>query len=141
MTNRLAGARPGHEVPLFVEHRVIGQVALVVNAPHFPACAHGGGVVEVDAFIDKTHDGNATLRSLGHLAQRNLVVGHKARFEEQVFRWVARDGQLREHREVGTALFGAAKGVDDHLDVAAEVTDNGVQLTEGDAQPRHESRA
>ena len=104
----------------------------MVNAPNLPAGAHGGGVVKVDAFVDKTHDGHATLRSLGHLGQRNLVVGHKPRFEEQVFRWVAGDGKFREHGEVGSALFGAAEGVDDHLDVAAEVTDNGVQLTEGD---------
>ena len=113
----------------------------MVNAPDLASGAYGGGVVKVDALVDKTHDGDATLRSLGHLGQCNLVVGHKARFEEQVLRWVARDGQFREHGEVGTALFGAAEGIDDPLDVAAEVTDHRVQLTECDTQPRHEFRA
>ena len=104
----------------------------MVNAPNLASGAYGGGVVKVDAFVHKTHDGHATLRSLGHLGQCNLVVGHKPRFEEQVFRWVARDGKFREHGEIGAAFFRAAKGIDDHLDVAAEVTDYRVQLTECD---------
>ena len=134
-----AGA--GHEVALFVEDGVIGQVDLVVDAPHLATCAHCGRVVEVDALIDKADDGCAALCSLGHLGKSNLVVGHEPRLEQEIFRWVTRNGQFGKNREVGFRLLCLPERVDYSFDIAGEVANHHVQLAKGDAQPCHEFRA
>ena len=62
-------ARP--EVPLLVEHAVVGQVALVIGVNDPALLDHRGGVVQaVLAAFDETHDDGLLSTSGGQLLQR-----------------------------------------------------------------------
>src|SRR3712207_8006080 len=52
----------GGEVPGLVEHGVVGQEALVVDAGDVAAGTHGGGVVQVEVGVDEAHHRAAATR-------------------------------------------------------------------------------
>ena len=96
----------GREVPLLVEHGVVRQQPLAVDAGHLPADADGGGVVEVAPGVDEADDGRAPAGAGGHLGQGGAVVGHEPGLEHQVLGGVAGDGQLGEGSQVGPGRLG-----------------------------------
>ena len=63
---------------------------------------------------------------------------NEAIFEEEVFGWIARQGQLREDREVRSLLLGHSPPLLDEGGVAFEVTDLGVDLTNCDTENAHD---
>jgi hypothetical protein len=134
---QLLGARTGTEVPLLVEDRIVGQRLLAVDAVHLAEGADGGGVVEVGGLVDEADHGGAAPRGRGHLVEVGLVVGDEARLQQEILRGVARDGQLPEDGQVGPGLLGHGQGVDDHLGVARQVTDDGVELAQGHTETTH----
>ena len=128
----------GREVALLVEHGVVRQEALAVHTGDLPADADGGGVVQVPAGIDEADDGGAAPGASGDLGQRSPVVGHEPWLQDQVLGRVARDGQLREGGQVGAGGVGGVECLHDAGGVAVQVTDRGVHLAEGDADPAHQ---
>ena len=64
------------------------------------------------------------------LVQRFLRRADEARPQEQVLRWVARDGELWKQDEIGLRAPRLGEGEQDPLAVAVEVADGGVDLRE-----------
>ncbi len=94
---------------------------------------NSGGVVDVDVRVDKADDGRDALDLGGDVSKRLLVVENEGASQQQVFRRVARQGQLRKGNEVGAEVASAAGVLDDLRGVALEVTDRRVDLRERDS--------
>ena len=62
---------------------------------------------------------------------------HERRLQQQVLGRVAGDRQLGEGDQVATIGLGRLHGSDDALDVAVEVADDQVELSQGEAQAGH----
>ena len=133
-----AGGLPAvGEVALFVEHGVVGQVALVVHPAHLAVGAHRGCVPQVSVHVDEPHHRHAPPGVGRHLLQRSAVVGDEAGLEQQVLRRVAGDGQLGEHRQVAPGRLGLVERLGDPRHVVGQVADTGVDLAARDAQAGH----
>jgi hypothetical protein len=128
----------GREVPLFVEHGVVGEQALVVAADDPSLGAHGGGVAQVAVGIGEAHDRHAATRGLRHLLEGSPVVGDEARSKQQVLGWVAGDGELGEDGQVALGGLGIGVRRQDALDVAGEVAHDGVELAQRHPDPEHD---
>ena len=111
----------------------------MVAPDHLALRTQGGGVEQParPVTVDVADDGRASPGGCGHPGEDGLVVGHKGRPPEQVLGWVAGDGQLREHGQVGPALFGGVQGAGDPLRVAVEVAHHGVDLAHGHTHSGH----
>src|SRR5690606_7255463 len=131
------GGLAGGEVALFVEDRVVGQVALVVDGVHPAPGADGGGVVEVAAGVDEPDDHGALAGRGRHPVERPPVVGDEAGLQQQVLGRVAGQRQLGEDGQVAARLLGLPGGAQHALDVAVEVADGRVDLAERDADAGH----
>jgi hypothetical protein len=130
-----SGARS--EITLLVEHAIVGQQALVVDAGHLSSMTHCRRVVQIETSIDEADHRNAIGSGGGNLVQRLEIVVHETRLQQQVFRRIARDGQLGEHRYVGAGLGSTGQRFDNARHVSLQVTDNGVELTRGHPDLRH----
>ena len=137
MRNEADDAGAGGEVALLVEHRVVGQEPLAVDADHPAVGAHRGRVVEVVAGVGEPDDGDARPRAGGHLVDRFAAGPHERRLQQQVLGRVPADGELGEHGEVGTGPFGAVEGVENPERVAVEVAHDRADLAQRDAEPMH----
>ena len=111
----------------------------MVAPDHLALRTQGGGVEQPArrVTVDVADDGRAAPGGCGHPGEDGLVVGHEGRPPEQVLGWVAGDGQLREHGQVGPALFGGVQRRRDPLRVAVEVAHHGVDLARGHAHSGH----
>ena len=112
----------------------------MIGAEHRAVGAHRGRVVEVPAGVDKADDGGAAPRSGRQLGHRRFGVSDKPRPEHQVLRRVAGDGQLREGDQVAPGLLGSTVRVDDPTQVAVEITDGGVELSQPHTKVQHAFR-
>ena len=148
LTDRDTHPGPGHaeergrlvardEPALFVEDAVVGEEAFPVDPGHPPTGADGGGVGQAGAVGGGAHvaDHDGTLpRRRGHLVQGGQVVGHEGGLEEEVLGRIARNGQLRQHAEVGAGRLGTGQRGQHLVNIAREVSDNGIELRSSDAQ-------
>ena len=131
----------GGEVALLVEHAVVGEEALAVDAVDLAVGAHRGRVVEVEAGVDEAHHRHAPAGAGGHPVEGGPVVGDEAGLEQEVLGRVAGDRQLGEHGHVALGDLGPVDGVEDGGGVAVEVAHDQVELAGGDTQARHASEA
>ena len=127
----------GSEVALLVEHRVVRQQALLVDAHDLAARADRGRVVEVTTGVDEPHHGRTPTGAGRHLVEGGAVGGDEARLEDEVLGRVAGDGELGEHGDVAAGGLGLVVGREDALDVAVEVADHRVELTQPEPDARH----
>ncbi len=121
------------EVPLLVEHAVVRQEALAVEAGHAAVRADEARVVEAAVLgvrrPDERDDARGRLRHLpGSLRSRADEGGA----EQEVLRRVARDRELREHDEVGARGARLGDPRDDAVTVPVEVADGRVELSQCD---------
>ena len=128
-----------HEVALLVEHRVVRQQVLAVDAPHLALRAQRRACWPVRRrrglrVPDHRGGGAGTGRDLG---QRLGRVGHEGGPEQQVLGRVAGDRELGERHEVGVDRGGPVVGLEDARLVAVEVTDDEVELRGRDPDARH----
>ena len=130
----------GGEVALLVEHRVVGEMALVIRALHAAAGTHGRRVVEIAAGIDEADDGRTVPRTRRHLLHCDPVGPHEAGLEQKVLRRIPGDGQFWEHGHVAAGALRLAVRGDDAIGIAVEVADDRVQLAKGDADASHTAR-
>ena len=134
----VAGVGALGEVAMLVEHLVVGQLALAVDADDPAVGAHGQRVEELVAGpVDEADEGGAPTGGGGDPVERLEVVGDEARLQQQVLRRVAGDRQLGERHQVAAVGLGRLDRVDEALDVAVEIADHEVELRQGDAQAGH----
>ena len=76
---------PGNEVAPLVEDAVVRKQLLADDGAHFPACAHGGGVVEIAVLFHEADDGRAMARRRRDLLEGEEVALDKTRLEQEVF--------------------------------------------------------
>ena len=69
--------------------------------------------------------------------QLPLATVHESRAQQQVFRRVTRQRQLRCDHQCRAAGMGLARGLGNLLCVAGQVADGGVDLRQRDADLRH----
>ena len=139
------------EVPLLVEHAVVGEEDLVVDggggavmgddgavedaALHFVGERNGaemeGFAVDEVGSAGDNDDASAGAREAFEL---RVGVGEELLLEQQVFRGVAGYGEFGEGDEVGLLLPGLLDKVEHPVGVAAQVADGGVELAEGHAE-------
>ena len=116
------------EVPLFVEHGVVRQQALVVHALHRAERAYSGGVVEVAPGVDEAHDRRAAAGSGRQLLEGLEVVGDEPGLQHQILGGVAGDRQLGEGSDVAARGFGLLECSEDGRQVAIEIADDCIDL-------------
>src|SRR5207244_11707540 len=102
--------------------------------------AHVAGVVQIPTGVDEADDGGALPGLRRHRLQRLEVVGHEARLQQQVLRWVPGDRQLGEDGSIGARRLRFLQGAEYPRHVAVQIAHNGVELAGGDTQPRHDVR-
>ena len=97
------------EVALLVEHRVVRQQLLAVDAVHPPVRAHRGRVVAASpAGSREPDDRGAPAGARRDLLERLAGAGDERRAQQQILGRIAGDRQLGEHDEVGSPAASAA---------------------------------
>ncbi len=124
------GMGAGFEIAPFVEHAVIGQLHLAVfDLDH--AIAHDTRHVVPHAVAHRrvAEDQGHTHRGLRDLLQCTCHAGIAGRPQQQVLRWIAGQGQLRENDDIG--LAAQSRGTIDHAPrIAGDIADDQVELRE-----------
>ncbi len=93
----------------------------------------GGGVVAVAVPLGEADHRDAGAHRRGQAVERLPGGGREGGAQEQVLGRIAGDGELRDERDVGAGPGGVAKRGRDHLGVAVDVTDDRVELCQGDS--------
>ena len=131
----------GHEVPRLVEHVVVGENPLVVDACDPALLAdrdrvlNPGRVTALRCAVGEPDDEGAPAAGLCDRLDRRPAVGHEPRLEHQVLEGVTGDGHLRKDGQV--AVGHLVEDTPDPLDVAFEVAYDRVGLHHGDPHPAH----
>ncbi len=130
-------AMTGREVALFVEHAVVGQVTLAVNADELAVMQHGRGVEEIALTVDETNHGDESLGGGQEAVEGAAVVGDEAGLEQQVLGRIARDRKLGEDDEMSLGGAGLLDSGEHAIDIAGEITDGRVDLSQRNAERTH----
>ena len=122
------------EVALLVEHAVVRQEHLAVDAAHLAVGEHGERVEDVLRVLGEPDQRDGVAHVL-----RDLVQGPPARrqemgLEQQVLGRVAVHGQLREHDQLRARVDAAVQVVADLARVAVDVADGRVHLGQRNPQ-------
>jgi len=89
--------------------------------------------------VDEADDGDEARAGGSGGVEGAPAVLDEARAQEQVFRRVAGDRQLRKRDDVDAGLPGAGGEIGNQPDVTVEVADGGVELGEANAKYAHAS--
>ena len=127
---------PGGKVAVLVEDAVVRQVLLAVDTPQLPSREHGTRIGEVALEERAADEGRDPLGRSGDLVEGRARSPDEARSQEQVLRWVPRDRELGKDDEVGAGGMRLTDRVDDEGAVAGDVTDDRVELGEGEPHAR-----
>ena len=125
------------EVSVLVEHAVVRQVLLVIDAGPAAVVQDRGRVEDVVALVDEAHHGGEAAGGAGDLGQRAQVRLDERRLEEQVLGRVAGDRQLGKGHQAAAERARLLETGADLGDVALEVPDRRVDLGEGDPVAAH----
>ena len=140
MSNSGPASVDGVEVALLVEHRVVRQQLLAVDAEHPAVRADRRRVVEVTARLREADHRRAAPGAGRELVERLGRLRDERRPQQQVLGRVAGDRQLGEDDEIAARGLRLLVGVEDPLGVAVEVADDDVDLG-GSAVPRSRSHS
>ena len=132
------GALAGREDAELVEDAVVGQEVLVVAGPDVSAVQHDEavarlavGVVGADRADDDVQAAHAFVAECGGEPVGRVPCGRpEGRAQREVLDRIAGERHLREDDDVGAALHGAAREIEDLAGVAVKVADAGVDLRE-----------
>ena len=97
------------EVPLLVEHRVVREQVLAVDALHLAVRADRGGVVEVAAGLGEADHRGEPPGARRDLLERLGGLGDERRLQQEVLGRVAGDRELGERDEVAARGVGLAR--------------------------------
>src|SRR5262249_14836447 len=125
------------EVAVLVEHAVVRQVLLVIDAGAAAVVQNGGGVEDVVPLVNESNDDRQSARGLRNRVESAQVGLDECRLEQQVFGRGGRYRQLRERHERATERARPLDAAHDQADVTLEVADCSVDLAQGDAESPH----
>ena len=129
--------RAGDEVARFVEHAVVGETLLVVDAGESAVAGDGGGVTQPLVIVHEAEHGGYVRRGGGYLPRPFEVVPDELRAEHQVLRRVARYRKLREGDEVRAEGARPSDVLDYLLRVAFQIADGRVDLGHRKSERAH----
>ena len=127
---------PGAEQAFFVERAVIGQIMLAGDASDAAAIQQQHGVVEHAVLRPRRADQQrraAVRRGLRQPLHLHLRRFDQRRFQHQIFRRIADDGQFGGDQQIGRR-HQSARG-QYGIGIAGQIAHAGVQLGKGDGQP------
>src|SRR4030095_4382262 len=127
--------RAGREHPLLVEDAVVGELVLPSHLD--TAVGHERhAVVETTRVCPRQPDDQAgTARALAReLIERSRGGADECGSENEILRRITHERKLGADDQVGTPRGSAVAGAFDQRKVAGQVTDLGIQLSEGDGE-------
>jgi hypothetical protein len=131
--------RPRPEVSEFIEDTVIRQEDLMVHI-YDPAVGDQRCRVVYFSISPGIHEANKSRYTRNKAAQPSYfrkVVRDKLRLQDEIFRRVAGQCKLREHRKVRLTPFGPSNDFDYPFSVSGEIAHSGIHLREGEPQKCH----
>jgi hypothetical protein len=129
------------EVALLVEHGIVRQPLLAVDAEDLAVPAHGRSVVELVADALGKSDHRHTLSGARRqLRDRLRRFGDERGFQQKVFGRIARDGQLGKRDEMALRGDCPLVRLEHPLGIADQIAHDGVDLGGGDAEVEHRIR-
>ena len=126
----------GGEVPVLVEHPVVRQEVLPVDALDLALGADEGRIREVTVERRCSDEDDGVRGRARHLVDRLARGVDEPGAQEQILRRVAGDGQLGQHDDVGGGSCRLPDRGHDPLDVPVEVAHDDVELRERDPHLR-----
>ena len=135
-----AGLIAGREVAALVKHLVIGQLALGVGGNHLPFAQHTG---RVKALLHRHRAGAAVAargmpdhdRQVFQVGQgcgdrfHGIITGmNECGTQKQIFGGIAANRQLGGQHQPGAVGIGLARGLDDFLGIARQITHQKIEL-------------
>jgi hypothetical protein len=127
------------EISFFVEHAVVGEVALAVEGSHAPAVEEGGGIGDLARPAGRRPDQAGDVRgdARGKIFQGFLGRPEEPRDQKEVFRRITRQGEFGENDEVGAGVFRSPDVFGDADRVAGQVADRRIDL--GESETEHDT--
>ena len=121
------------EIPLLVEHRVIGELLLAVDRADATVGEHRERVVARTAVaFRKTDDDRRVAHAGGERRELARAGVEKGRTQHEIFRRIPAQRQLGRHDEPRAGALGFTHRRQDRGAVAAEISQHLVQLRDGD---------
>ena len=122
------GAAAGMEVALLVEHAVVRQALLMVDADPLAIDAHRRRIVEVGALVHESHHHGDARGAAGDLFQRGQIATHEVGFEQQIFGGISGNREFGEADEVRAQIARAVNGLADTAGIALQVPHRRIDL-------------
>ena len=127
------------EVALLVEDFVVWQAHLAIGRGALAVFDDSSRVVAGTVVFFRIPDDHGNAVDAGSQVVESPVAGPvEIRAQQQVFRRIAAQRQLRRQQHMSAAGLGLGGALDDAFDVARQITDGGVELGNGDTQ--HETQ-
>ena len=130
------------EVPEIVEYAIIRKIYLVVRRQQFAILGYSSGVKDVTLAIDKPDDGRNVASPADNFFELNQIGIDELRLQQQIFRGIARERQLRKRDNLRAHLTRAVDPIQNLLGVSFDVADDDINLCHRQTQLRrvfHES--
>jgi len=109
----------------------------VIGAHLLAVVEHAGGVEDVVALVDVADHGRDATALTGDVLEGLQVRLDERRLEQQIFRRISGEDQLRERHDVRLPRPRASHPVDDHPRVVLDRTHRRIDLGESDAHASH----
>ena len=90
----------------------------------------GGGVEDILVSVHEANHGGDPFHLPDDPVQDREVVGDELGAQQEVFRRIARDGQFREHDQIGLRRPGRIQSFEHQSGIAVEVADGRVHLSQ-----------
>ena len=126
------------EIATLVEHRVVRQFPLAVRGFDGTVAQHAGGVVDHRTRFRPTHHCRDAVHLPCDALDRRVAFGKKSGTQQQVFGWVAAQGQFGKQDQISfvqIARFG--NQFDDACFISRNGADREIKLGEGKAEAWH----
>ena len=127
---------PGVKDPLFVEHRLVGQMMLELGGDDLAALADQIGVEELGALDPgRAHGDGRPIGAIPRQRPHGLDGGGvKGRLHHQILRIVAGDEHLGEGHQIGARGFARRPGIARQRGIAGDIAHGRVELCQRDAE-------
>jgi hypothetical protein len=137
-----AAVLPRLEIALLVEDEVVRQLLLVVVREQLAVANQRSGVVDdVIGVVGIADHHRHAIHFAAYALQRRCYLALHSFVEQQVFRRIARQRQLREEHKIRLQPVASFRSSIDHaLRVAADVADEQIQLSKSNTE-RHRSNS
>ena len=124
----------GCEVAVLVEHAVVREEVLAVDALHAAVRADGARIREVEVEPGRADERDDAVRRGRDLLDRRSRCADESRAQQEILGRIAGCGELGKDDEVRTRGSGALEILQDPRPVSVEVSDDDIDLRQRDSQ-------